>query len=280
MKYYDNFYDNFFPPEYLMYEPVDNPLEVPFPLDSDPCVNFDDFDLRFTMFEIDKNSLLRRSFVFHPSFLDGYSILKQEDPDKAAEYIELLMDYGVYGIEGRTNCDHIKLALWGKFPTIEKSCRRYYKEHEEREKRKKKIYYEQVNRDTEKVSKGFFCYEDYLRIAKERLSPEKYLEFLYALTETGCCHKYEGTDPDITLLLSQIIPNMNATDLRYRRSISNGRKGGRKQLFSDEEIIEAISKHSIVEPSKLAEHFRCSVRTIARRLQSEKVKPIYDACKQ
>lgn len=279
-KYDDNFYDNSIPPgSFYGDDHVVDPLNVPYPLDLDPYVNFDDFNLQFLLWETDKNSLKRRSFIFHPSFLDGYTILKQEDPNKATEYIELLMDYGVYGIEGTTDCDHIRLALYGKFPTIEKSCQRYREEHDAREKRKQRIYSEQRDHDTEKVSKGFFCYEDYLRMAKECLPPEKYTEFLYALTETGCCHKYEGTDPDITLLLSQIIPNMNATDLRYKRSISNGRKGGRKKLFSDDALIEAITVYDLKTQKELAEHFGCDIRTIARRVKTDKVKEYYDARK-
>ena len=72
-------------------------------------------------------------------------------------------------------------------------------------------------------------------------------------------------DPDIQLLLTDVLPAMGATNLRYRRSISNGRKGGRKRTFSNEELIQAIKEQGLKSQKELAEYFGCSVRTIARR---------------
>ena len=194
-------------------------------------------------------------------------MMEKKDPKMAKEYIERLMTHGTNNDNDgeKTTCKYVEIALRGKFLTIDKANRRYNGYKIIRSGKKRHIYQSQRERDDEKVSAGFFCYDDYLKAGKELLSPEQYREYLYVITELGCGRECQVDDPDIQLLLTDVLPAMGATNLRYRRSISNGRKGGRKRTFSNEELIRAIKEQGIKSQKELAEYFGCSVRTIARR---------------
>ena len=61
-----------------------------------------------------------RSFIFHPSFVRVYYNLKQCSPEFAVEYIEALMNYGVYGTEIPDD-PILKAVMDGIIETIEKA---------------------------------------------------------------------------------------------------------------------------------------------------------------
>ena len=119
---------------------------------------------------------------------------------------------------------------------------------------------------------GFFCYEEYGKMGREWLTESEYKDFLYALTEYGWRRPYDISNPKIALLIRQIAVSMNATDRRYKRSIYNGKLGGRERLFTDEKLFDAIERLGTDRQKDLAEYFGCSVRTISRRINSKSYK--------
>lgn len=73
----------------------------------------------------------RRSFVFHPSFLDSYFDLLQINPLYGKIFIESLMLFGVDSYDEVPNIPIIKLALRGPYAVIDRSyCNFVKKQHE------------------------------------------------------------------------------------------------------------------------------------------------------
>ena len=97
--------------------------------------------------------LSRRSFVFHPSFLDTYTILKTEYPELALQYLEALISYGVDAIAPPKN-----VILYGflqsPIASIDKSYEKYlikrteerHNEYEVRETQRIQIAMEQLSK--------------------------------------------------------------------------------------------------------------------------------------
>ena len=67
----------------------------------------------------------RRSFVFHPSFLDSYLDLQEINPEYAKIYIESLMYFGVDAYDEVPDIPIIKMALRAPFITIDKAFTNY-----------------------------------------------------------------------------------------------------------------------------------------------------------
>lgn len=122
------------------------------------------------------------------------------------------------------------------------------------------------------ISDGFFCYKHYGDIAKEVLNPEQYKEYLVALMELGWNKSSESHDPVIRMCLRQAAASMDASDRRYKRSVRNGKRGGRPRIFTDDELIDVILDTHMTSSKELAKYFECSVRTIVRRKASKRVK--------
>lgn len=127
------------------------------------------------------------------------------------------------------------------------------------------------------MSDGFFCYKQYGDLAKEVLNPEQYKEYLVALMELGWNKHCESLDPVIRMCLRQVSASMDAADKRYKRSVRNGKRGGRPRIFNDDELIDVILDTQMTSSKELAKYFECSVRTIVRRKSSKRVKNFLDS---
>ena len=129
--------------------------------------------------------------------------------------------------------------------------------------------------DERDIHKGFFFRWEFAEIGKDSLSPEQYQKYLETLVEIACYGSCEVEDPCIRLCLNQVVPSIRAANGRYVRCVKQGSKGGRKRSFSDAELIKAMTELNFCTQKELAEHFGCTVRTIARRVKPSNVAEVY-----
>lgn len=134
------------------------------------------------------------------------------------------------------------------------------------------VPYQLVNYDS---YSGFFFRKEFAEIGKMGLTAEDYREFLFNLVEIACYGSSEVDNPYIRLCLNQVIPFVRAANRRYDLSIKNGKRGGRKRSFTDIELINAITQLGLSTQKELADHFKCTVRTIARRVKAKNVAAVY-----
>lgn len=69
--------------------------------------------------------LVRRSFVFHPSFMDTYFDLKAIDPKLAEQFIEAVMKFGVDDEKEEFKNPVLRTALYGPYATISSAYIKY-----------------------------------------------------------------------------------------------------------------------------------------------------------
>lgn len=67
----------------------------------------------------------RRSFVFHPSFMDTYFDLKAIDPKLAEQFIEALMKYGIDDEKEEFENPVLRASLYGPYATISSAFIKY-----------------------------------------------------------------------------------------------------------------------------------------------------------
>lgn len=123
---------------------------------------------------------------------------------------------------------------------------------------------------------GFFCYKEYIEKPREVLTPEQYKEYAVGLLELGIYGQYEPTDIIVAAFLEEKAAMMKATDRRYRHSVFCGKLGGRKQIFTDAELMNAVVTKGICTQQGLANYFGCSLRTIQRRITSKEIRRCYN----
>ena len=124
--------------------------------------------------------------------------------------------------------------------------------------------------------RGFFCYKEYIEKPREVLTPEQYKEYAVGLLELGIYGECETTDMKIFALLEEYGAMMIATDRRYRHSVFCGKLGGRRQIFTDAELMNAVVNKGICTQQGLAKYFGCSLRTIQRRVTSKEIRRCYN----
>ncbi len=124
--------------------------------------------------------------------------------------------------------------------------------------------------------RGFFCYKEYIEKPREVLTQEQYKEYAVGLLELGIYGEYEATDMIVNAFLQEKAAMMNATDRRYKHSVFCGRLGGRKQIFTNAELMDAVVKKGICTQQGLANYFGCSLRTIQRRVTSKEIRRCYN----
>lgn len=124
--------------------------------------------------------------------------------------------------------------------------------------------------------RGFFCYKEYIEKPREALTPEQYKEYAVGLLELGIYGQYAYTDIIVAALLEEKAAMMKATDRRYRHSVFCGKLGGRRQIFTDAELMNAVVNKGICTQQGLANYFGCSLRTIQRRITSKEIRRFYN----
>ena len=123
--------------------------------------------------------------------------------------------------------------------------------------------------------RGFFCYKEYIEKPREVITPEQYKEYAVGLLELGIYGECETTDMKIFAFLEEKGAMMKATDRRYRHSVFCGKLGGRRQIFTDAELMNAVVNKGICTQQGLAKYFGCSLRTIQRRITSKEIRRCY-----
>ena len=124
---------------------------------------------------------------------------------------------------------------------------------------------------------GFFCYKEYIEQPRKVLTREQFKEYAAGLLELGVYGRYDGDTTDLIVLafLEEKTAMMKATNRRYRHSVLCGELGGRKQVFTDAELTDAIVNKGICTQQGLADYFKCSLRTIQRRKSSKEIQRCY-----
>lgn len=123
----------------------------------------------------------------------------------------------------------------------------------------------------ERVNKGFFVYNDYIKPAYKALSEEQFKDFATAMVLYGATGSYPPINPIAEVFLVQIMPFINEYDRKYTKAKKGGANGGRPPKVTKNEIIKVIQNHGISSVRELSAYFNCCERTIIRHITKEEI---------
>lgn len=123
----------------------------------------------------------------------------------------------------------------------------------------------------ERVNKGFFVYNDYIKSAYKALSEEQFKDFATSIILYGTMGAYPPINPIAEVFLVQVIPLIDKYDRRYTKAKKGGANGGRPPKVTKNEIKKVIQNHGISSVSELSAYFNCCERTITRHITGEEI---------
>ncbi len=123
----------------------------------------------------------------------------------------------------------------------------------------------------ERLNKGFFVYNEYIKPAYKALSEEQFKDFATAIVLYGTIGSYPPINPIAELFLVQVIPFIDKYDRKYTKAKKGGANGGRPPKVTKDKIINAIQNQGISSLSELAEYFNCCERTITRHITEDEI---------
>lgn len=116
---------------------------------------------------------------------------------------------------------------------------------------------------------SFVFYATYLE-AIEALegNPECAAKLAKAIMEYGIYGEYDESDVVVNALMVQIKLGIDNAKNRYEESVENGKKGGAKKKYSDDEIIRLVKEG--MTHKAVAEQLGCSAKTVQRAVKEYK----------
>lgn len=123
----------------------------------------------------------------------------------------------------------------------------------------------------ERVNKGFFVYNDYIKPAYKALSEEQFKDFATAMVLYGTTGSYLPINPIAEVFLVQVMPLIDKYDCKYTKAKKGGANGGRPPKVTKNEIIKIIQNHGISSVRELSAYFNCCERTIIRHITEEEI---------
>lgn len=118
--------------------------------------------------------------------------------------------------------------------------------------------------DEEKIRKSFVFYGTTYdaMVELEQKSADDAYKFVKAVAQYGLYGDYDKSDPMINALMQQAIFGIEQAASRRQNNMDNGKKGGRKKQFCDEDIW--LLKDQGLTNKQVAEKLGCSDRTVER----------------
>lgn len=123
----------------------------------------------------------------------------------------------------------------------------------------------------ERINKGFFVYNDYIKPAYKALSEEQFKDFATAMVLYGATGSYPPINPIAEVFLVQVMPLIDKYDRKYTKAKKGGANGGRPPKVIRSEIIKVIQNHGISSVRELSAYFNCCERTIIRHITKEEI---------
>lgn len=126
------------------------------------------------------------------------------------------------------------------------------------------------------MKRAFFFYKSYVTDVEGCFTEAQYREYIDAIILYGVTGECEIKDHNILPAFIQRRESIDASLMRYKRAVINGKKGGRKKSITKGEIIEAIKLGVAYEgdAKDLAQFFGCSERTILRRFNRKELEKL------
>ncbi len=119
----------------------------------------------------------------------------------------------------------------------------------------------------------FILYESVYKTAArlEKRDKEKAWDYIKAVMEYGLYGIEPDEDDDVWLYgLEGDFTSIGAAQKRYDKAIENGKKGGRPQKCTVEQVVAA--KAQGLTNKEIAEMYKCSERTIENKLREARLK--------
>lgn len=118
--------------------------------------------------------------------------------------------------------------------------------------------------DEEKLEQSFVFYGTTYdtMIELEQKSIEDAYKFAKAVMQYGLYGEYDESDPVINALMQQAAFGIDKARNNRKKNVEDGKKGGRKKQFLDEDIWALKDKG--LTNQKVAEELKCSVKTVER----------------
>lgn len=123
----------------------------------------------------------------------------------------------------------------------------------------------------ERVNKGFFVYNEYIKPAYKALSEEQFKDFATAMVLYGTVGSYPPINPIAEVFLVQVMPLIDKYDRKYTKAKKGGANGGRPPKVTKNEIQKVIQNHGISSVSELSAYFNCCERTITRHITEDEI---------
>ncbi len=123
----------------------------------------------------------------------------------------------------------------------------------------------------ERVNKGFFVYNDYIKTAYKALSEEQFKDFATSLVLYGTIGSYPPINPIAEVFLVQVMPLIDKYDRKYTKAKEGGAKGGRPPKVTKDGIKKVIQNHGISSVRELSAYFNCCERTITRHITEDEI---------
>lgn len=118
----------------------------------------------------------------------------------------------------------------------------------------------------EEKKKGFWFFRTNYEAIKEleATNPELALQFALAIMEYGLFDDYDKTNPIVNALMSQAKFGIDEVNLRRDKNKGDGKKGGRKEKYSKEEVWRLADEGK--SKNEIAAILGCDERTVRRKL--------------
>lgn len=118
--------------------------------------------------------------------------------------------------------------------------------------------------DEEKLEQSFVFYGTTYdtMVELESKSIEDAYKFVKAVAQYGLYGEYDESDPVINALMRQASFGIDKARENRKKNINDGKKGGRKKQFADEEIWKL--KDEGMTNAEVAKCLGCSVKTVER----------------
>lgn len=125
----------------------------------------------------------------------------------------------------------------------------------------------------------FYWYKDYTYNAYSLLGQEQRHSLLHATMRygtEGIKGLYKINDPEVALPFIQIKASIKASQNRLLKAKIDGSKGGRPEKYPRELFVE-LAKRGFGSPEEISAYLGCSVRTVERKISSDKIWTIMNA---
>lgn len=99
----------------------------------------------------------------------------------------------------------------------------------------------------------------------EQVSIEQAYKYIKAVLEYGLYGEYDTSDPVVNALMSHSRFGIDSVEERRERNVEDGRRGGRKKTFADEDIYKLLDEGK--SKKEVAIIMKCSDRTVERAIK-------------